>query len=169
MNENYGNHIIQYAREYSVCTGCHSCEIMCALSHSEPAGPANGRIQIELDSVSSMVYTVMACQHCADHPCYEKCPKKDKAMCLDKDKNIAYINEENCIGCGLCVKACKFTPSRIKLVKVPDKKKRKAKKCDLCRNRPEGPICLEHCSAQCIGLSENPMPYQVNEKGEIVK
>ncbi len=171
MKENlepFGPHILQYPKEYSLCAGCHSCEIMCALSHGEAAGPANGRIQVELDDLNSMIYTVLACQHCADHPCYDACPKKDKAMCIDEN-GIVYIKEEFCIGCGLCQKHCKFTPSRIKLVKVKDRKKRKAKKCDLCRTRSEGPICIQHCSARCIGLSNQPLPYPHNEKGEVVK
>jgi Fe-S-cluster-containing dehydrogenase component len=91
--------------------------------------------------------------HCDDHPCYEKCPKKDKAMLID-DSGIVYINEDECIGCGLCVKACPYGPPRINMVKSKDKKQRKAKKCDLCRNRPEGPACVEWCPVRCIGVSD---------------
>jgi Fe-S-cluster-containing hydrogenase component 2 len=73
-------------------------------------------------------------------------------MCIDEN-NIVYINEEHCIGCGLCVKACVFDPPRINLVKSADKTLRKAKKCDLCRTRPEGPACVQWCPVRCIGLS----------------
>jgi carbon-monoxide dehydrogenase iron sulfur subunit len=70
------------------------------------------------------------------------------------ENNIVYIDEENCIGCGLCVKACVFTPSRINFVKSDDKAKKKAKKCDLCRTNPEGPACVKWCPVRCIGLSD---------------
>lgn len=151
----FGRHIAHLPRDVSLCTGCHSCEMMCGLSHNGAAGPANGRIQVELDSVKSMLYTVYSCQQCSDHPCYDACPKRDSAMCIDEESGIVYINESNCIGCGKCQKACRLTPSRITFVRTADRKKRKARKCDLCRGRAEGPACVEHCSARCLYLSES--------------
>ena len=165
-NTEYGPHIVQYPKEYSLCAGCHSCELMCGLAHNGIAGPPYGRIQVELDNLSSMIYTVYSCQHCADHPCYDACPKKDKAMCMDEN-GIVYVEESACIGCGKCVRACRFTPSRITLVKVKDKKQRKGRKSDLCRGREGGPVCLQHCSARCIGLRTDPLPYQTDENGEV--
>ena len=147
----YGPHIAQRPAEDSLCAGCHSCELICGLVHDGEAGVDTGRIQVELDSVKSMIYTVYSCQHCEDHPCYNACPKKDRAMCLDEN-NIAYVVPEECIGCGKCMRSCKYTPSRIVLPKTKDRKRRKAKKCDLCRGRAEGPACVEHCFACAIYL-----------------
>ena len=62
---------------------------------------------------------------------------------------------DRCIGCGLCAKNCVMTPSRINMVKSKDRKLRKAKKCDLCRNREEGPACIRYCPSQCLGLSKS--------------
>ncbi len=155
------NHIIQYVPEYSVCTGCHSCEIVCSLIHDKTAGPGHGRIQCEFGKVNQMLHTVHACQQCEDHPCYEACPKKDKAMRLH-DNGVVYVVEEECIGCGLCQKACVFEPSRIAMSVKKDpetgKKSRKAKKCDLCYGREEGPACIQFCPVRCLGLSEDPLP-----------
>ena len=81
------------------------------------------------------------------------------------ENNIVYVNEEECIGCGLCAKACVMTPARISIVKDPDKKKRKAKKCDLCRTRTEGPACVQYCPSRCLGLSLAPLPWEKAEKG----
>jgi Fe-S-cluster-containing hydrogenase component 2 len=78
-------------------------------------------------------------------------------MLLGED-SIVWINENECIGCGKCVKACSFTPSRINLVKSKDKAKRKAKKCDLCRTQTEGPACVRWCPVRCIGISDQPYP-----------
>ena len=164
-NDSTCTHIIQYCKEYSLCTGCHSCELMCALTHDGITGPTHNRIWCELGKIDEMIHHIYACQHCDDHPCYEACPKKDKAMCIDTETGVVYINENECIGCGLCAKKCKFTPSRINLIKDKDRKKRKAKKCDLCRGRKEGPACVEHCPARCIGLSNEPLPYETDEKG----
>ena len=160
-------HIVQYPRTYSQCTGCHSCELACSLTHEGVTGPDYGRIFCQLGDLKTMIHTVVSCQHCDDHPCYNACPKKDKAMCIDEN-GIVYINEEFCIGCGLCQKNCKYTPSRINLVKSKDKSKRKAKKCDLCRNRQEGPACVQYCPALCLGVSTDDLPYEINERGECV-
>jgi Fe-S-cluster-containing hydrogenase components 2 len=150
--EEYCRHIVQYSPEYSLCAGCTTCEIMCSLVHDGVVGPRYNRIFLERGTVS-MIHTVHACQHCSDHPCYDACPRQNEAMCID-ESGIVYIVEENCIGCGLCVKACRFNPPRINIVKSKNKNLRKAKKCDLCRNRPEGPACIEFCPVRCIGLSD---------------
>ena len=152
--EQYGNHIVQYSPEYSLCSGCVSCMIMCGLTHEGYTGRGNGRIQVDLDA-RTMVHQVLACQQCKDHPCYEACPKKDSAMCLDEETGVVYVNEENCIGCGKCQRSCKFTPSRISMKRSRDRKSWKAVKCDLCRGNPEGPQCIKWCPVRCIGLSED--------------
>ena len=153
-SDQYLNHIVQYSPDYSLCTGCETCMIMCGLSHEGFTGPGNGRIHLNLGT-RSMIHEVLACQQCADHPCYDACPKKDKAMCIDPDTGIVYIEEEFCIGCGLCQKKCKFTPSRISMKKSKVRKEWKAVKCDLCRGKEEGPQCIRWCPVKCIGLSED--------------
>jgi Fe-S-cluster-containing hydrogenase component 2 len=147
----YGDHIVQFPMEYSLCAGCTTCEIACSLTHDGLVGPKYNRIFLERVDYT-MIHRVHSCQQCGNHPCYDKCPKKDSAMKIDEN-GIVYIDEEFCIGCGLCRKACPFDPPRINLVKSTDKEKRKAKKCDLCRTRPEGPACVEWCPVRCIGLS----------------
>jgi len=151
--EEYGPHIVQYSPEYSLCAGCETCSILCGLEHFGVTGPDTGCIEIGIGTVS-MMHTVYACQQCADHPCYEACPKKGDAMKIDPDTGIVYINEPLCIGCGLCSRHCRFTPSRIHIRKNADRKKWKAVKCDLCRGRAEGPACIKWCPVRCIGLSD---------------
>lgn len=146
------DHIVQYSAEYSLCTGCVTCTIMCGLTHEGFTGRGNSRIQVNLDT-ESMIHEVLTCQQCSDHPCYEACPKKDSAMKLDEKTGIVYIDEEGCIGCGKCQRSCKYTPSRISMKRSHDRKQWKAVKCDLCRNDPEGPQCIKWCPVRCIGLS----------------
>ncbi|MBR3640937.1 MAG: 4Fe-4S dicluster domain-containing protein [Oscillibacter sp.] len=145
----YKKHVFQHPASYSLCTGCQSCDVVCSLTHDGVTGPTHGRIRIDEPNYLQLRFRILACQQCEDHPCYEACPKKDAAMCIDEN-GIVYINEEFCIGCGLCAKKCKFTPSRI----VVDRVERKAKKCDLCRNRPEGPACVQYCPVRCLGVTE---------------
>jgi Fe-S-cluster-containing hydrogenase component 2 len=160
-----GRHIIQYPKEYSLCAGCTSCEIVCSLLHDGVVGHGYNRIFLKRVE-PEMMHRIYACMHCDDHPCYAKCPKKDKAMIIDEN-NVVYIDEAECIGCGLCAKACSFEPSRINMVKSQDKSKRKAKKCDLCRTRPEGPACIEWCPVRCIGMSDEPMPILPETGSEV--
>ena len=153
MPEEYGNHIVQYSPEYSLCTGCVSCTIMCGLTHEGFTGRGNSRIQVVLGT-RSLIHHIAACQQCLDHPCYEACPTQDDAMCIDPETGIVYIDEEHCVGCGACQRSCKFTPSRISMKMDHDRRKWKAVKCDLCRGNPEGPQCIKWCPVQCLGLSD---------------
>ena len=154
MSETYLPHIVQYPPEVSFCAGCTSCEIVCSLLHDGFNSPDNRRIYVDRGT-RTMEHTIVACQQCADHPCYNACPKKGTAMKLDEKLGIAYVDPEGCIGCGLCVRACPFEPKRIHL--THDKK---AIKCDLCRTRPEGPACVEYCQVRCIGMSNQPVPEE---------
>lgn len=139
-------HIVQCSHEDSTCLGCASCELLCGMRFDGKSGLGRAGIHLERADLLSLFHTVYTCQQCPDHPCYEACPQQDEAMCVD-EKGIVYINEENCVGCGQCAQACKFTPSRI--VMVDDK----ARKCDLCRGRAEGPLCIEQCPACCLELA----------------
>ena len=151
----FADHVVQVPMEVSFCAGCASCEAVCSLTHDGLVSPSYNRLFMQHDT-RTMIHTILTCSHCTDHPCYSACPKKDKAMCVDK-AGIVYIEEEECIGCGLCAKACAFTPSRINMVKSKDRKLRKAKKCDLCRNRKEGPACIQYCPSRCLVLSSQQM------------
>ena len=152
--KHYGNHVVQYAPDYSICAGCVSCSIMCGLLHEGFTGPGNSRIKVEIDR-RHMLHRVLTCYHCKDHPCYDACPKKGAAMKIDDKLGVVYIDEAYCIGCGLCAKHCKFTPSRITMIKDKVRKEWKVAKCDLCRGREEGPACVQYCPVRCLGLSDN--------------
>jgi Fe-S-cluster-containing hydrogenase component 2 len=147
----FGKHIEQCPPEESFCAACAACELVCALLHDGVTGHQHKRIFVETGT-QSLQSIVFSCQHCSDHPCYNACPKKDKAMCLD-DQGIAYIVESECIGCRQCSKHCVFSPPRLNYVKSTDKTKRKTKKCDLCRTRPEGPACVQYCQVRCLRVS----------------
>jgi len=148
--DKYNMHIVQYPNQISVCVGCNACEIVCGLVHDGMTGPMLRRVFLERDTINMDSHTIYSCQQCVEHPCYNACPKKGKAMIYDEEKNVIYINSEECIGCKLCIKACPFEPKRINF----DTETKKAKKCDLCRERETGPACVEFCQVKCIGLSD---------------
>ena len=159
-------HIEKCPPSYSVCTGCGSCEIICSLVHEGLASPSCNRIFVQQGPTNKLIFHVYTCQQCQEPTCYEACPLKDKAMTIDENGTVV-INEAVCIGCGKCQNACKYKPSRINLVKSKDKNERKAKKCDLCKGRPEGPACVQWCPAKCLELNDKPLPWETGqEEGE---
>jgi len=65
---------------------------------------------------------------------------------IDEATGIVYVNEDECIGCGQCIKGCNFDPPRTTL--HPDK--RVALSCDRCMDRDEGPICAAYCTMEAL-------------------
>jgi Fe-S-cluster-containing hydrogenase component 2 len=73
---------------------------------------------------------------------------KDKAMRIDLTTGTVYVDEDECTGCGMCVDSCPFDPPGIKI----NMQKNVASKCDLCRGRESGPICVEYCPQQALRI-----------------
>lgn len=154
------------------CSGCMSCMMACTLAHEGTIDFTHARIQIKKnvfgtypdDDIEQYV-----CKQCADAPCVEAC--NFEALTVDPLTGVRVIDSEKCTGCQLCLKACKYAPSRI----VYDYDKRIALKCDLCANTPYweedgGPggkqACIDACSLRAITFSRD-MPeteegYEVN-------
>lgn len=131
----------------AACTACGICEVACSLWHEGTAGPASARTNIIRDAFTAK-HSQISCQQCLYPGCYYACPSRDKALCIDSATGARYINEDECNGCGLCIDACPFDPPRIKF----NEKKKVAFKCDLCRGREEGPVCVEYCPFQALTL-----------------
>jgi Fe-S-cluster-containing hydrogenase component 2 len=118
---------------------------MCSLYRQGVAGPALARSHVVRNPFTAEhVHT--ACRQCPSPSCYSACPLKDRALCIDHATGVAYVDESECTGCGLCVDACPFDPPRIKI----NVEKNVAFKCDLCRGRESGAICVEYCPFQAL-------------------
>jgi Fe-S-cluster-containing hydrogenase component 2 len=129
----------------SVCSACGVCEIMCSLWHEGIIGPTLARANIIRDAFTAR-HSHIVCQQCLYPSCYYACPLPDKALCIDEATGAVYVNEAECIGCELCIDACPFEPSRIKY----NAEKKVAFKCDLCKDREQGPVCVEYCPFQAL-------------------
>jgi Fe-S-cluster-containing hydrogenase component 2 len=138
-------HVIQTAASDSSCTGCGICELVCAAVHGNSIGPSMRRIWLAKDAISP-ISSILTCLQCEYPACYFACPLKDKALCIDNKTGARYIKPENCQGCKTCIYACLLPESRINF----DCERNVAIKCDLCKDRADGPVCIEYCPVVCL-------------------
>lgn len=132
----------------SLCTGCRTCEIVCAVAHSisktlisaitEIPAP---RYRIEIQANQELKLPVN-CRHCEEPDCLFAC----KAGAVSKEPQTGQVNVdlEKCVGCWMCVMVCPFGAVH------PDHERGKAQKCDLCRDRENGPACVESCPTTAL-------------------
>lgn len=136
------------AHDPSLCAGCGVCGLMCSLYNEKETAPLLSRSEILRDPFEGS-YLLNVCRQCPSPSCYQACPMKDIALCVDQTTGIKYVNAGNCDGCGECIEACPMEPPRVKLNPAAVI----AFKCDLCRNREDGPVCIEYCSRQALKLA----------------
>lgn len=159
------------------CQGCQSCMLACSLIHEGVEGLSLSRIQIMQNSFESYPddLTIEQCRQCVDPACVKVCPTG--ALKADaRHGNVRMVDQEECIGCGLCYDACPFTPSRAFLSPDPEYDgEAKSRKCDLCANAPYhwdeaggGPggkqACVEVCPVGAIIFSVE-IPVQEGDSG----
>ena len=159
------------------CQGCMSCMLACTLVHEGVENPSLSRIQIIQNSFGSYPddVTIEQCRQCVDPACVAACPT-NALMANTEYGNVRMIDKTKCIGCGDCVEACPYTPSRP--VVGSDESfnaDRKGRKCDLCAITPYhwdkaggGPdgkqACVEVCPVGAIKFT-NEMPVQEGDEG----
>jgi len=129
----------------NICAGCGVCGLMCAFYHEKEYGHSLARNLLVRDPFNAS-YTFHVCQQCKSPKCYFACPQKDVALCVDPKTGVKYVNSAECLGCGSCSDACPLTPPRANVHPV----KNVSFKCDLCREREDGPICVEYCTMQAL-------------------
>jgi protein NrfC len=100
--------------------------------------------------------TIEQCRQCVDPACVKVCPTG--ALKADAEYgNMRMVDEEECVGCGLCYDACPYTPSRVFLAADSAYDgEAKSRKCDLCANAAYhwdeaggGPDGKQACVAVC--------------------
>ena len=137
------------------CVDCQRCEMACTEFNDGKNDPVLARIRIgrniwygpgnpgarPLQGVwgDSTVYQD-TCRQCAHPvPCANACPQG--AIRVDPKTGARYVDEDKCIGCGLCQKACPWDMMSF------DREKQKASKCFLCDGEPK---CVKACPAAAL-------------------
>jgi len=135
--------------DVSKCLGCRSCEIACAVEHSksktlflaikEEPLPINRR---KVQAVDEIIIS-NACHHCEEAPCISAC--MSGAMYKAPDGSTQH-DEEKCVGCWMCIMVCPFA--------AISRQTKLALKCDLCKDRTEGPVCVISCPTKSLVIKE---------------
>ena len=151
--------------DLDTCVGCHACVISCKgwntqnygapLSDmdaygADPEGTFLNRVhsfEVTRDQAPPMVvHFPKSCLHCDNAPCVTVCPTG--ASYKRHEDGIVLVNEDACIGCGLCAWACPYGAREM------DGAEKVMKKCTLCvdriynENLPEEdrePACVRPC------------------------
>ena len=151
--------------DLDTCVGCHACVTACKgwndrgfgapLSDqnaygSDPSGTFLNRVHsYEVTPATGPAQVVnfpRSCLHCDNAPCVTVCPTG--ASYKRASDGIVLVNEDACIGCGLCAWACPYGAREL------DAQAGVMKKCTLCVDRiynetlPEDdrvPACVRTC------------------------
>jgi Fe-S-cluster-containing hydrogenase component 2 len=128
------------------CLYCGRCLMVCAAYHEGAMAPQLSAIKWhETDYLAGLPHRKpLFCQQCSQPECYSICTLD--AIEIDNTTGARYVNKEKCNGCGLCVQACPYEEKRISI----DQENMVAIKCDLCKDRPGGPVCVELCNAKAL-------------------
>ena len=150
--------------DLDTCVGCQACVVNCKewntsgygapLSDenaygADPNGAWLNRVHAYEEFNNENVKTVhfpKSCLHCEDAPCVTVCPTG--ASYKRAEDGIVLVNEDWCIGCGLCAWSCPYGAREM------DPTENVMKKCTLCVDRiyndniPEVdrvPACVKTC------------------------
>ncbi|MES0880856.1 4Fe-4S dicluster domain-containing protein [Roseibium sp. SCP14] len=154
--------------DLDTCVGCHACVTACKGWNTEnygeplsdtdaygsnPVGTFLNRVhayEVEPQNggCSQTVHFPKSCLHCDDAPCVTVCPTG--ASYKRQEDGIVLVEEDACIGCGLCAWSCPYGARELDLAAGV------MKKCTLCvdriynENLPEEdrvPACVRTCPA----------------------
>ena len=175
--------------DLDICVGCQACVVNCKewntggygapLSDTDPYGkkPSGSWLNrvhgFETGSGASarLVHFPKSCLHCEDAPCVTVCPTG--ASYKRSEDGIVLVNEDWCIGCGLCAWACPYGAREM------DQAEGVMKKCTLCVDRIYNshldeedriPACVRTCPTSArhfgdLGDPSSEVSQLVRERG----
>ena len=129
------------------CCGCRACEVVCSTVHAIPkysiVNPERSRIRVLFDPLENIYVPVLAGPY-------------TEAKC--RGRYIYTIDGKEYEKCSFCRVSC---PSR-SLFREPDSGL--PLKCDMCESEPDGPMCVQWCTAGALSYVE--LEEEEEEVGE---
>lgn len=129
------------------CLACRECEVACSLHHEQECNPALSRVQVDFNDYVAGFPDIHVCKQCDWPACLYACAARweEPAIRIDPATGARIIDPALCHGCGDCVRTCPLSPERAVIGMKRVERKRVYFKCDLCCDRPEGPVCVAIC------------------------
>lgn len=153
-------HIGAVIIDYNRCTGCRTCETVCA-QYNHPVA-TNGKnypglgnpflSNIRVHAFHPNVDVPVVCLMCEDAPCIAACPVKPDSSgnrALYRDPKLLTIRNDpkRCVGCGECAKACQM--HRVGAIVFNRETRLPERLCTLCDGTPQ---CVEYCPYGAISF-----------------
>ncbi|MDX9787111.1 MAG: 4Fe-4S dicluster domain-containing protein [Desulfobacterales bacterium] len=129
------------------CMGCHTCELACAVAHSE-SKTLYGAL-LERSVPQKRIYVEWAppnrpvpilCRHCEEAPCLHACIS---GAIFRSAEGVVRSDPDRCIGCWTCVMVCPYGVIGRHL------QEQKAYKCDRCPDL-KMPACVTACPTKAL-------------------
>ncbi len=128
----------QFEVKPSLCTGCRTCELACAFSHTRDKKP--GRSRIYPIAYAPDKFVPVACLQCDDAACVKSC--MFGALKRNETTGAIDLDRERCVKCMACVAACPFGCAL-----VDEGHDNEIVKCDLCGGDP---ACAHFCPTKAL-------------------
>jgi len=152
-----------------LCTGCRTCEIACAVAHSQSKTLEGAILEVPIPRyrievlMSGENRLPLNCRQCDEPDCLYAC--KAGAITKIPDTGKVKVDKNKCVGCWMCVMVCPFGAAH------PDEDRHRVLKCGLCGKRENGPACVEACPTNALffGTYEEFSGYLDKLKGEGIR
>ena len=141
--------------EKEKCLACRSCELACALEHSQSKKIEEAIYEFPPPQQRNRVEAVgnyaapKQCRNCGKALCIAVCPSG--ALARSEPDSPVILDPNLCTGCNSCVTECPFGSI------VPSSDGSVVIKCDLCSDRTaQGlePACVESCPTGAVKFVE---------------
>jgi phenylglyoxylate dehydrogenase beta subunit len=143
MREAMKNFKDTLVRKYNSCPPfCRLCEEACARREGNSSFGATTIHAVDIPEVN--FHGVIACVQCSTPRCVEICPTV--AIAKDEVTGVVRIQNEQCIGCGLCTLECPYGGVYY------SSEKQKSIKCDTCDGEPK---CVIACPYGVLEFLKN--------------
>jgi Fe-S-cluster-containing dehydrogenase component/DMSO reductase anchor subunit len=134
------------------CTGCNACQLACTIENELQPGMSWRHVvtfnEARLPGIPLFSLS-LACNHCLDAPCKEKCP----ALAYEKDEatGAVTVNTSLCMGCRYCQWVCPYDAPKF------NKNTGVIEKCTFCSHRLKDeldPACTMACPTAALRFED---------------